>query len=95
MKMSKFQSYEIVGRNHPVHQPVFGLGNQAVIIFLTVNTYQRKPILTRPDSVQTLIAAWQKSDAWLVGRYLIMPDHLHLFCAPRDVTISLQRWVKF
>ena len=38
---------------------------------------------------------WLSTDTWLVGDYLLMPDHLHLFCAPRDLTVTLQRWVSY
>jgi len=38
---------------------------------------------------------WNKAQAWLVGYYLLMPDHLHLFCAPHDLNISLNRWVSY
>jgi putative transposase len=24
-----------------------------------------------------------------------MPDHLHLFCAPRDLTFTLEDWMKY
>jgi putative transposase len=24
-----------------------------------------------------------------------MPDHLHLFCAPRDLHFSIERWIAF
>jgi REP element-mobilizing transposase RayT len=24
-----------------------------------------------------------------------MPDHLHLFCAPRDLSVTLANWVKY
>src|SRR5579863_2206483 len=87
--------FKDVGRKHPVHQPVFQIGNRASIIFLTVNTHQRKSILAKPDAVEVVLQAWRKTDTWLVGRYVFMPDHLHLFCAPRDLTVSLARWVKF
>jgi REP element-mobilizing transposase RayT len=30
-----------------------------------------------------------------VGDYLLMPDHLHLFCAPRDLAFTLGGWVKY
>ena len=34
--------------------------------------------------------------SWLVGRYIIMPDHIHLFCAPADlIAASLKPWVRF
>jgi putative transposase len=29
--------------------------------------------------------------AWLVGDCLLMPDHLHLFCAPRDLKFTIER----
>jgi putative transposase len=87
--------FESIGRKHPVYQPAFPDGNQTVLIFVTVNTHQRKPVLTRPDAVETILKVWHEADAWLVGRYVIMPDHVHLFCAPRDLTVSLARWVKF
>jgi putative transposase len=30
-----------------------------------------------------------------VGNYLLMPDHLHLFCSPRNPDIPLNRWVSY
>ena len=33
---------------------------------------------------------------WQVGRYVIMPDHIHLFCAPaKSETQPLLQWVKY
>jgi REP element-mobilizing transposase RayT len=33
---------------------------------------------------------------WLVGRFVIMPDHIHLFCAPSALDgPSLDRWMRF
>ncbi|NUN98655.1 MAG: transposase, partial [Candidatus Omnitrophica bacterium] len=33
---------------------------------------------------------------WLVGRYVLMPDHIHLFCSPRESEASgLTNWVKY
>ena len=29
-----------------------------------------------------LVKAWDLSRQWRVGRYLVMPDPLHLFCSP-------------
>ena len=57
-----------------------------------------------------LRTVWTDADAWLVGRYVLMPDHLHLFCAPnaarsvgsagaspsRDgCTVPLDNWVRY
>jgi REP element-mobilizing transposase RayT len=87
--------YQDIGRKHPVHQPIYQSGNQAALVFVTVNTHQRKAILANLEAVQTIVGAWTEVDTWLVGRYVIMPDHIHLFCAPRDLTVSLKRWIKF
>ena len=27
--------------------------------------------------------------------YLLMPDHLHLFCAPRDLRFTIERWIGY
>jgi putative transposase len=37
----------------------------------------------------------RRADAWLVGYYLLMPDHLHLFCAPRDLHFTIEQWLAF
>ena len=46
------------------------------------------------SSVQAALnEAWTVTDDWLVGYYLVMPDHIHLFCAPGwPVPRSLKRW---
>ncbi|HRE84604.1 MAG TPA: transposase [Opitutaceae bacterium] len=69
------------------------------VFFVTLCTHQRKPILARAD----VHALWDESicraDSWLVSRYLIMPDHIHLFCFPNpkssSVGVSLIQWIKF
>lgn len=47
-----------------------------------------------PSAVAILRRAWVVADAWAVGRYVLMPDHLHLFCAPRQGA-SLSSWMHF
>ena len=31
----------------------------------------------------------------MVSDYVLMPDHLHLFCAPRDFKFTIERWTGF
>ena len=88
-------SYWHVGRKHPVHNPVLDSGHRAAIVFVTVNTHQRKPILAKTESADIIRSVWRRDNKWLVGRYVIMPDHIHLFCAPRDVSVGLKRWMKY
>jgi len=86
---------EDAGRKHPVHWPARERCNRAIIVFLTVCTAHRKAVLANGAAVAALRGAWQQADAWLVGRYVVMPDHLHLFCAPRVAGAPLKRWVQY
>lgn len=69
-------------RRRPAHQPVHETGNRAIIVFLTLCTKHRKPILASPEAFHFVVSAWQEAKFWRVGRFVIMPDHVHLFCAP-------------
>jgi len=83
-------------RKAPVHMPVVNTGDQAVIIFVTVCAARRRPILSHPDVHRVLVDAWHEADTWSGGRYVIMPDHIHLFCAPSAHTVpELKRWVQY
>ena len=83
-------------RKRPAHQPVADRFNTSRIIFLTVCTEKRKAILNNETVHQLLLESWGKADAWLVGRYVLMPDHLHLFCSPVGVEYpSLKSWVGY
>jgi putative transposase len=31
----------------------------------------------------------------MIGAYVIMPDHIHFFCAPTDVTLRIEPWITF
>ena len=65
-------------------------------VFLTVCTEKRAPWLAQPSVQQTLHQIWQEqATAWLVSDYVLMPDHLHLFCAPHDLKFTIERWMGF
>jgi putative transposase len=82
------------GRKHPTHGVLISL-QQPAIVFLTVCTKDRQSWLAQPNVHDALRKIWLSTDTWLVGDYLLMPDHVHLFCAPRDLTVTLPRWVSF
>ncbi|MGZ0656385.1 REP-associated tyrosine transposase [Coraliomargarita sp. W4R72] len=87
---------ELPKRQHPARQPVYDQGNRANIIFLTVCTHQRKRILANETVHRLLIDAWTQADHWLVGRYVVMPDHIHLFCSPARLEhLPLKSWIRF
>jgi putative transposase len=83
------------GRRGPVHHEPVEAHNRAVIVFLTVCTKDRKPLLASPECHEILTHWWRKSTYWLAGKYIILPDHLHLFCAPGTEDQSLHRWVAY
>jgi REP element-mobilizing transposase RayT len=65
------------------------------IVFVTVCTKDRRPWLACEESHRLLVEVWRKADAWLTGRYVLMPDHLHLFAAPRDLRFTIERWLQY
>jgi putative transposase len=65
-------------------------------VFLTVCTAKRDRWLAQASVRQALHQIWeQTATAWLVSDYLLMPDHLHLFCSPRDLKFTIERWLSF
>jgi REP element-mobilizing transposase RayT len=73
---------EEIGRKHPVHLDVHDRRDRPIIVYLTVCTKRCKPILANAAAHELLRASWREARSWLVGRYVVMPDHIHLFCAP-------------
>lgn len=83
-------------RRRPAHQSVVEHFNTSRIVFLTVCTEKRKPILDNYKAQRILIESWKSADSWVVGRYILMPDHLHLFCSPVGLEYpSLKVWVRY
>ncbi len=83
-------------RNRPAHLPVKELSNRSNIVFVTICSKNRKSIFACEDVHSLMSESWQTAGHWLVGKYVIMPDHVHFFCAPGIVEYpSLKQWVKF
>ena len=56
----------------------------ASIYFITTCTASRRPILANETAATILreeFAGATDRYGWLVGRFVIMPDHVHFFCA--------------
>jgi len=93
---SSFQFMNEIGRKHPVHHSMHQRFNTPIIVFLTVCTKDRRPILANGAAHELLRLAWIEARLWMVGRYIIMPDHIHLFCAPAELAVQpLIKWVSF
>ncbi len=68
----------------------------APVYFLTTCTHLRKPILTSESVAQILRKEWRDARArhgWVIGRYVIMPDHVHFFCAPEPEAKLLSTFI--
>ena len=85
-----------IQRSRPVHHAPVERFNARVIVQVNVCTKDRQPVLACDAGHRLCLEIWQASDFWRVGQYVIMPDHIHLFCAPGRVPVtSLRQWVEF
>ena len=83
-------------RKRPAHFPTVEQHGRTVIAFVTVCTDKRRPLLACDEVHSHLRTIWSNASRWLVGRYVIMPDHLHLFCAPGTwPPTELRQWVAY
>ena len=66
------------------------------IYYITACTYDRRRILDRPDVHDTFIqfALRATEHEVRVGRYVIMPDHIHLFAGFGPESTSVSAWMK-
>ncbi|MFI5335378.1 MAG: REP-associated tyrosine transposase [Opitutales bacterium] len=67
------------------------------LYFLTACTRERRPVLIQADIPKVLIEAWQASpdiNGWVIGRYVIMPDHVHFFTRPQPDSKPLGAFVR-
>ena len=67
-------------RKHPARQLTVSVGNLSTILHVTACTFQRRRILACEETHNLILDAWTQAPEWTVGRYVIMPDHVHLFC---------------
>jgi putative transposase len=52
-------------------------------------------LLANSRTHDTLVSWWRTSMQWLAGRYVILPDDVHLMCAPGSADVPLHRWVAY
>ena len=83
-------------RKHPAHPAPVERFNESIILHVTVCLKDRQHLLNHPIAHAVLRAVWRLSGKWTVGEYVIMPDHVHLFCTPAvRPSIPVKTWVKF
>lgn len=85
---------ELPERKHPAHPPPVSRTNLSTIIMVTVCVAGRRRLLAADVAHSLLVRIWKQTEKWRVGRYVVMPDHVHLFCAPADLDTPLKAWVQ-
>jgi len=94
--MTKTEMCDFPKRKTPVHYPLHDTGDKPAIVYVTVCTATRKKILCSEVIHELLLKVWNSAGSWLVGRYVVMPDHIHLFCSPAAVDAPpLGKWVQY
>jgi putative transposase len=83
-----------IGRKNPASGVHLQLGRPNFVL-LTVTTKDRTPWLTNDQVHSLLRETWSAATAWLVGDYLLMPDHIHALCAPSDLSFTIENGITF
>jgi len=82
---------------HPSHlQRLDRIWTRQALFFITTATQDRRPLLARHEIFSVLQEEWRSMHArhgWSIGRYLVMPDHVHFFALASASTAPLERMV--
>ncbi len=81
-------------RKHPTHGIRF-IDGQPTVIYDTVCAKDRQPWLTDGEVHDLLCEVWREANAWLMGRYVIMPDHVHFFAWATNIEIDYENWITY
>ncbi|MFL6521687.1 MAG: REP-associated tyrosine transposase [Chthoniobacterales bacterium] len=68
------------------------------IYFITTCTFRRRRILASSNVASILIDEWRaarRRHGWAIGRYVIMPDHVHFFCSAEVDAKPLSQLLQF
>ncbi len=69
---------------------------QPQIYLVTICTTQRRRLLATQTMAGEIVTALQDASertGWRVGRYAVMPDHVHFFCSPVIEDAELSEFV--
>ncbi len=92
-----FDRHFRVSRRFPRRPPRLTLfQNVSPFYFITFNTHRRQPVLANQPVHHAFVQYCRRAESEhsiAVGRYVIMPDHVHLFVCLPEQGIRLSRWV--
>jgi REP element-mobilizing transposase RayT len=81
-------------RRNPTHG-IKHVDGQPTIVFDTLCLKRRVPILACNAFHHIFRDVAEQATAWLTGRYVIMPDHIHFFAADIDANVPYENWVRY
>jgi putative transposase len=81
-------------RRHPASGVVETIGGPT-IVFDTVYLSGKSNWLATDEVLELLKKVWAAANSWIVGRYVIMPDHIHYFAAPSLDPVPFENWVRY
>jgi REP element-mobilizing transposase RayT len=61
------------------------------VYFVTICVADCRPLLANPETFTVLHSEWSVAPThygWSVGRFVVMPDHVHFFCACEETQSS-------
>ena len=82
-------------RKKPAHPSPLCIVNRPTILFVTVCVAGRRPLLCTHAAHTLLLDIWHRADHWHIGRYVLMPDHIHFFSAPGNTETTFGRWIEY
>lgn len=80
-----------------MHLPHIVPFDKSPVYFFTACIEGRHPVLACQPAFDELSGIWTRStvhDGWLVGRFVIMPDHVHFFATPAREAKPRSEWHK-
>ena len=80
-------------RKRPVHMTPVERHNAPTIVLVTLCVQPRSAVLGNSTFHDAFQDAAKDADAWSIGFYLVMPDHVHAFCRPAtDTRVGIKPW---
>ncbi len=65
-------------------------------IFLTVCTRNRAAVLANERAHNTLLSLWSDRSRWIVGPYVLMPEHIHMLLQESSSNRTpLSTWIRW
>ena len=96
--MTEKEDGSVIGRQRPAKGIILS-SDMPLVLWCTVAADQPGVTWVAQDRVMhALVELWsQATMRWLVGDFVLMPDHLHFFCRPKQITddLSVERWTGY